>query len=229
MDKEVEMELDLKDMLKIISKRKLLIIFITFIFTIVSAVISFYVLEPIYEAKVSVVIGKESARMFYEDRYTNSDVTMYQKLLKTYSEIASSNTVTEKTASTFEKYRKKDIIENTSAVPKADTQILEIKFKSKSPVDASDIANSLAMNFIDESKRILPAGELNILDDAEVPTSPISPNKKLNIAIAFFLGLMISVGLTFFLEYMDTKIKTEEQLKRCLDIPILVNIPKEVD
>ena len=66
------------------------------------------------------------------------------------------------------------------------------------------------------------------MDRAIVPINPISPNKKLNLAIAFFLGLMISVGIVFLLEYLDSTIKTESDVEKYLDLPVLGVIPKMV-
>ena len=58
-----------------------------------------------------------------------------------------------------------------------------------------------------------------------MPEKPVSPNKKMNIAIAFLLGLMVSVGLVFLLEYLDNTYKTKEQLEKELELPVLGVIP----
>ncbi len=47
----------------------------------------------------------------------------------------------------------------------------------------------------------------------------------MNIAIAFLLGFMVSVGLVFLLEYLDNTYKNKEQLEKDLDIPVLGTIP----
>ena len=47
----------------------------------------------------------------------------------------------------------------------------------------------------------------------------------MNIAIAFLLGLMVSVGLVFLLEYLDNTYKNKEQLEKDLGIPVLGAIP----
>lgn len=224
MDEQM-MEIDLLEIRDIIFKRKWIIIFITLISTMVAIVVSFFLIKPVYESRTSIVVGKEEARIFYEDKYTNSDIMMYQRIVKTYAEIAKSDTVIQKTADSLENYTVKDIKNLIMVVPKRDTQILEFNVKSHVPADAARIANEWVNNFILEANKVLPAGELNILDKAKAGYDSVSPNKKLNIAIAFILGLMVSLGIVFLLEYIDKKIRTEEQIKQLLDIPVLVSIP----
>ncbi len=65
-----------------------------------------------------------------------------------------------------------------------------------------------------------------VLSEASIPISPIKPNKKLNMAIAFILGLMLFTLLAFILEYLDNTIKTPEDISRELALPVLGVIPK---
>lgn len=53
----------------------------------------------------------------------------------------------------------------------------------------------------------------------------VKPNKTMNIAVAFLLGLMGSVALAFVLEFMDNTIKTPEDVARHLDLPVMGVIP----
>lgn len=66
---------------------------------------------------------------------------------------------------------------------------------------------------------------LMVVAQAVIPTSPIRPQKVLNVAIAFVLGLMLSFLLVFFLELMDNTIKTPADVQRHLAIPVLGSIP----
>ncbi len=73
------------------------------------------------------------------------------------------------------------------------------------------------------------AAGVSIVDRAVTPQNPVKPRKKLNVAIAGFLGIFISVGLVFLLEFFDTTLKTAEDVERCLGLPILGRIPKVED
>ncbi len=55
---------------------------------------------------------------------------------------------------------------------------------------------------------------------------PVSPNRKLIYLIAFFLGLIIPVGLIFVRNLLDTKIHTTQDLENLTNIPIAGNISK---
>lgn len=221
---EQMMEIDLMEIRDIVFRRKWLILFITLISTIAAVVVSFFVIKPVYESRASIVVGKESARIFYEDKYTNSDIMMYQRIVKTYAEIAKSDIVIQKAADTLEDYTVNDIRNLITVVPKTDTQILEFKVKSHIPADAARITNACVKHFIVEANKVLPAGELNILDEAKTSYHAVSPNKKLNIAIGFILGFMASLGIVFLLQYFDKKVRKEDQITQILDIPVLASI-----
>ena len=64
---------------------------------------------------------------------------------------------------------------------------------------------------------------IHILSPAELPDNPvpIKPQPLLNMAIAFVVGLMASVGLAFLLEYLDNTIKTEQDIEKLLGLPVL--------
>jgi polysaccharide biosynthesis transport protein len=56
----------------------------------------------------------------------------------------------------------------------------------------------------------------------------VSPNIPLNLALGAVVGLIFGVGIAFFLEYLDTSVKTLEDVERYLQVPVLAVIPKDV-
>jgi len=74
--------------------------------------------------------------------------------------------------------------------------------------------------------KIYTTGYVSVMDKAVLPDKPVKSNIKLNIAIAFFIGLMASIGLVFVLEYLDRTIKTEEEIEKYLDLPVIATIPR---
>lgn len=66
---------------------------------------------------------------------------------------------------------------------------------------------------------------IRVLDPAELPVNPIKPRKVLNVAIGSVLGLFIGTGCAFLLDYIDTSVKTKDQVEALLGVPVLSQIP----
>ena len=71
----------------------------------------------------------------------------------------------------------------------------------------------------------LRTSNIRVVDAAEVPRRPASPNKMSNTVIGFFGGALLGIGLAFFFEYLDSRIKLPEEIKTQLGLPFLGMIP----
>jgi len=71
----------------------------------------------------------------------------------------------------------------------------------------------------------IKGNNISILDQAQVPTSPISPKTSRNILLSVMVGLVAGSGLAFFAEYMDKSIKTIAEIKEELQISLLGTVP----
>ena len=69
---------------------------------------------------------------------------------------------------------------------------------------------------------------VEIVDTAKPGLRPVRPNKPLNIALGIIIGLVVGVGLAFFIEYLDTSVKTIDDVERSLQSPVLGVIPQNV-
>jgi polysaccharide biosynthesis transport protein len=63
---------------------------------------------------------------------------------------------------------------------------------------------------------------------AEPEARPSKPNVLLNLSIGAVMGLFFGLGLAFFLEYMDTSVKSMDDVEKFLGVPVLAVIPKNV-
>ncbi|MBW9148481.1 capsular biosynthesis protein [Clostridium sp. CM028] len=221
-----EMDISLKEIFIILKERLWLIVSITVAAIIIAGIMSFYVIKPTYEAKTSVIIGKPQSTASGSTQY--NDVKMYQDLVETYSKIAQSELVAQGALDELKgNLTLNQIKDSITVTPQAGTQILIISAKSKSPQEALKVINAISTSFIESSKKVYPiGGEIQVMDKANMPTNPISPNKVRNMAIGFLIGLIISVGLVFILEYSDNTIKTESDVEIYIGLPILGVIPK---
>ena len=67
-----------------------------------------------------------------------------------------------------------------------------------------------------------------IREKAEPAGAPAKPNVPTYLLIATIIGLVIGIGLAFFIEYLDTSVKTLEDIEKYLQIPVLAVVPKDV-
>ena len=77
-------------------------------------------------------------------------------------------------------------------------------------------------------KQISRQSLVTITDFAEEGLKPVKPNIPLNIAFGVVVGLMVGIGLAFFIEYLDTSVKTIDDVERSLQAPVLGVIPQNV-
>jgi len=66
---------------------------------------------------------------------------------------------------------------------------------------------------------------VSILEQAQVPTVPFSPNVMNNVLVASLIGLVLALGGAFLIEYMDDTVKNPEEVTKTTGLPTLVQVP----
>jgi capsular exopolysaccharide synthesis family protein len=83
-----------------------------------------------------------------------------------------------------------------------------------------------------ESEKVdstLPQNSMVQITDWAVPgKAPVKPNKPVNIALGLIFGLVMGIGLAFFIEYLDTSVKTIDDVERTFQAPVLGVIPQNI-
>lgn len=74
----------------------------------------------------------------------------------------------------------------------------------------------------------LPNETIIVHEEAVMGASPVSPDVTLNLVLGAVVGLVFGVGIAFFLEYLDTSVKSLEDVERFLQVPVLAVIPQDV-
>ena len=218
-----EQVISISEIIDAVKKRWKIIALTTVLATVVSGIFSFFVISPTYEASTKIFIGKEGAE---SEGYNSSDVSMYQNLIKTYSELIKTKDLVNKAIDNSQyDLSVNSVLNGITVNTLTGTQILQISYQSKSPSIAKNILESITNEFITKAEELVPNGNVKILESVEIPKNPVAPNKTMNIAIAFILGMMVGFGIVFLLEYLDNTYKNKEQLEKDLDIPVLGVIP----
>lgn len=79
-------------------------------------------------------------------------------------------------------------------------------------------------------KMEVPRTQVEIVEPATPPDPrrPVSPNFYLNVILSLIIGLVAGVGLAYFIEYLDTSVKTVDDVEHYLGVPVIGVIPQKV-
>ncbi|MEY8349317.1 Wzz/FepE/Etk N-terminal domain-containing protein [Bacillus cereus] len=217
----MEETISLKELFTILRKRLVMILAITIGAALVSAIVSFYFITPIYQTSTQILVNqkKQDEKIIqYNEVQTNVQLT------NTYKVIVKSPVILDQVKEKLKLDMSTGALNNKINVAnEKDSQVIALTVQDKDAKLARDIANTTAEVFKSEIAKIMSVDNVTILSKAEVTEgqSPIKPNKMLNVAIAFVVGLMASVGLAFLLEYLDNTLKKEEDIEKLLGVPVL--------
>lgn len=217
----MEETISLQELFKTLKKRMGLIFSTTLLAIIIAGVISYFYLTPIYQASTQILVNQQKVE---QQQFNTQDIQMNLQLINTYNVIITSPAILGKVIENLDLDITPALLKNQITVNSAqNSQVVNVSVQDPEPHKAVDIANTTAEVFQEEVQRLMNVDNVNILSPAihvENP-SPIKPNKTLNMAIAAVIGLMIGVGLAFLLEYLDTTVKTEQDVEELLGLPIL--------
>jgi capsular polysaccharide biosynthesis protein len=183
-----------------------------------------YVQVAEYESSTTLYVFKNIDKTRH---ITYNELMIGRELVKDYRELVKSRSVSK---AVIDKLGLKNIsVEQLSGKlsvhNKNDTRIIEITTRDQNPELAMDIVNQVAAVFQSKAVDIMKVDNVQIIDRAQKPLSPVSPRMTLNLAIAFFIGLALGAAIVFAIELFDNTIKDPEDIEYYYKLPVLGNIP----
>ncbi|MGD6802095.1 YveK family protein [Rossellomorea aquimaris] len=221
----MEETISLKELMATLRKRMSMILIITLIAVIVSAAVSYFVLTPIYQSSTQLLVNKSSQE---QNAYDVNQVRTNLELINTYNVIMKSPAILDKVVDELDLDMTAGTLNGKITVgSEQNSQVVNVTVQDEDPEQAAAIANKVAEVFQREIVTIMNVDNVSILSQASLGEnpSPIKPQPLLNIAIAMVVGLMAGVGLAFLLEYLDNTLKTELDIEKNLELPVLGVIP----
>ncbi|MEZ7172911.1 YveK family protein [Sporosarcina sp. OR05] len=217
----MEETISLQDLFSTLKKRIVLIITTVMIAIGLAAIVSYFFLTPIYQASTQILVNQQK---YEQNQFNTQEIQANLQLINTYNVIITSPAILTKVIEILDLETTPVELKSKITVNSAqNSQVVNVTVQDTESFRAVDIANTTAEVFQNEIKQLMNVDNVNILSSAvnsENPT-PVKPQKLLNIAIAAVVGLMIGVGLAFLLEYLDTTVKTEQDVEEIVGLPLL--------
>ncbi|WP_277680160.1 YveK family protein [Gracilibacillus dipsosauri] len=218
----MEETISLKEIFQTLRKRILLIFSFILGATLISGIISYFYLTPIYQASSQFIVNQKTQEL--NATYNVNDIRMNVELINTYNVIIKSSAILDRVIEELDlemtsRQLEKKIQVNSSQ----DSQVVNVTVEDSGVVAATNIANTVVRVFQEQVPILMNVDNVQILTEAMIPANPqpVKPNPTLNMAIAFVLGAMIGIGLAFLLEYLDNTIKSEQDVEKYLHLPVL--------
>ena len=106
-----------------------------------------------------------------------------------------------------------------------DTRMIKIVVTGTDQKGVAKLANILTEEFTACVQQIIHMDNVTVIDTATVPAGPSGPAKAKNTMLCAMAGLMVALAISFLRYFLDTTIKSSDDIERYLNLPVLAKIP----
>lgn len=217
-------EIDVLSLVKSLWRRKFLIVVTAFVMAIITLGYNTFIIKPNYTSATRIyVVNRQPSD---NSTLTNQDLQAGSYLVKDYKEIILSQDVLAKVISDLKLNMQPSALAKkiTVTVP-TDTRIVSIAVSDGDAKEAARVANSLRQVAAEKIIAVTKVADVTTLEEAEVPSSPSSPNIKRNTLIGFLTGGALISMVIIIVEVLDDRVKKPEDVEEALGITLLGVVP----
>lgn len=219
-------ELDLKELLILFWNKKVKILLIVAIFTLIGVIYTIGFVTPVYTSSTTLLLGKSDSSTGKTDTITTTDITLNSKLVSTYSVLIKSKSVLRPVISNLSIDLSEEALEKSITVSQEkDTEIIRISVTNGNATTAAKLANEIAKVFTQKVTDMYKINNVQVVDQAEVNEVPSNINHAKDVLIFAFVGIVVAVMYVLIANMLDTTIKSAEEVEKEFKVPVLASIP----
>jgi capsular exopolysaccharide synthesis family protein len=157
-----------------------------------------------------------------------------QGLVQSFADVATSRLVLGPVADQMGLAGDSPLARSVDAKPRPNTAILDITVVDTSPTRAAHVADLVASQLSRTVPKLSPRSDaraatvsVTALSPAAVPTQPIAPNPRLNLALGLILGLVLGLGAIAVVEAVTAPVTSRDSAVAATSAPVLAMIPAD--
>jgi capsular exopolysaccharide synthesis family protein len=221
--------MDLAQYVAIIRRRWLLLVVLTLAGAMAGFAVA-YSTPNMYRATSSVFVSAERGETTVE---LMQGTTFTQNLIQSYAELAKMPSVLEPVITKLDlPLTSRELARAITVDSPLDTVVIEITVQDRSPERAAQIANAVtsslsmtAQSLSPKAANGTPAINMQQVAEAYPPEAPFAPDTKIYIGAGVLAGLVLGLAYVLGRELLDTRVRTEEDMTRNPDVPLLGSVP----
>ena len=220
--------MELRDYITVLRKGWMLILVLALVGVAAAAAYSI-VTKPVFSAVAQVFVSTQSSGSVAD---LAQGSTFTQQRVATYANLVTTPIVLQPVATSLKlDLSAAQLKQMVSADAPLNTTLIQITVTSTDAVEAANIANATSQSLTNVVQQIEATGATNTsqvkltpVQEAQVPSSPVSPNVPLNVILGFLAGLALGVGAAVLREALDNRVRNEADVERITDAPIVGGI-----
>lgn len=218
-----EETIDLREIFFLLKRHIVVILLTTVLFALAGLAGTMLFITPQYQANATMIVN---TRQDVNANVTSDQINSAQKLVATYSIIIKSDTVLDQVIRNLGLTLSYDELAEKVEVSAVDsTQVMRISVTDPNPESARRMCEEITRVAPDTIMETVEAGSVKVISEARAGSSPVSPNKKKNTAIAGLLGMVLVVGILVLRQLFNNTLQTDEDIQRQLGLTVLGVIP----
>lgn len=216
-------EIDLQELIMFLLRKLWLLILCGIVGGALAYAYTRFMITPQYQSNTSIYILNKANNT---GTITSGELSAGTQLTKDYAQLITSRSVLEGVLEDLNLTGSTGALAGKISVKTlTDTRIIQITVTDPDPELARDIADSVRAQASVHIKNVMDIEAVNVVDVANLPKAPSSPNKMKNAVLGAALGVVLCGMILVVLFLLDDTIKTPEDVERYLGLSTLASIP----
>lgn len=217
-------EIDLVDLIFMLIRRWKVIV-LMMIPTIILGFIFAITRPSVYEANTTLIVSSGMAGI----GLNNSDISLNQKLVVTYSEIAKSRDILTRVISKYDLPETPEVLGKKISIGIVkDTELIKLAYSCNDPKLAEAVTNELANEFIKKVGQVMKVRNVSVVEKAIEPLQPLPKKRGIILLASIIFGGMLGIGVATLIEFLHKKLRKSSDMEKILGVEMLGMIP-EID